>query len=223
MVSSLNCILCDHASLKAIETPSDQRAYLHCPNCDLLFLNPVQRLEGGEERSRYQLHQTKSSDEGYQEFVRPLLERLITLKPEGSQGLDFGAGHQPVFSQYLKESGFEVTCYDPFFWPNEEALKTTYDFIVAVEVVEHFFSPRDEFSRLRGLLHQTGCLLINTEVYRHEIDFDKWYYRRDPTHVAFYSKQTFAWIAEHWAFSRLTIQNRVVCFELDVVEQGESL
>ena len=28
--------------------------------------------------------------------------------------------------------------------------------------------------------------------------FGNWYYKRDPTHIAFYDNNTFSWIAQHY-------------------------
>ena len=33
-----------------------------------------------------------------------------------------------------------------------------------------------------------------------EKKFSKWYYKRDPTHIAFYSSKSFQWIAERIGF-----------------------
>lgn len=37
-----------------------------------------------------------------------------------------------------------------------------------------------------------------TDLYKSDIDFPKWYYKNDPTHVFFYSDEAFKWIQGHW-------------------------
>jgi hypothetical protein len=202
----MKCILCDHSELE----PVLDGAYRHCRRCDLRFLIPERRLSAEVERERYKLHQTAVEDVGYRQFVAPLLERVQELCSLGARGLDYGAGHQPILAEHLRALGFDLTVFDPFFFPDPQALARTYDFVVACEVIEHFFSPQAEFARLRELVGANGALILNTQVYEDGMDFASWYYRRDPTHVSFYSAQTFAWIGQHWNFSDVRVGPRVV-------------
>jgi hypothetical protein len=41
---------------------------------------------------------------------------------------------------------------------------------------------------------------VMTAIITDATDFPSWYYRRDPTHVVFYSTRTFEWIAGHFGF-----------------------
>jgi hypothetical protein len=123
--------------------------------------------------------------------------------------LDYGAGHQPVLSEHLRALGYTMTIYDPYFWPATEALETSYDFVVACEVAEHFFDPAAEFARLRRLVRPAGALLLNTEIYNDGIEFENWYYRRDPTHVVFYSARTLEWIGRRYGFAEVWVKGRV--------------
>jgi SAM-dependent methyltransferase len=95
--------------------------------------------------------------------------------------------------------------FDPFFHPDASVLEESYDFIAASEVAEHLYDPAKEFARLRRLLKPGGRLGIMTERCSHETDFGSWYYRRDPTHVAFYSRETLEWIRDKYAFKELRI------------------
>jgi SAM-dependent methyltransferase len=91
--------------------------------------------------------------------------------------------------------------FDPFFHPDRASLAGVYDFVALCEVIEHLFTPRAELERLRGLLRPGGWLGVMTSLWTDEVDFARWHYRRDPTHVAFYSEATFRWIAEHLGFA----------------------
>ena len=172
--------------------------YAHCPVCDLRFLDPKLHLSSPAEFERYRLHENDIHDDGYRAFLRPAVE-AVKQKP-GASGLDFGCGSDSLAAKMLEEKGFRMRLFDPFFMPDADALATSYDFVVATEVAEHFYDPAKEFRLLRSLIRPGGQLVIMTAIYRDTTDFDSWYYRRDPTHVVFYSSDTFRWIAENTDF-----------------------
>ncbi len=196
----ITCTLCNSKSLSSIRADGKAHAYYHCANCDLRFLNPEFHLSNADEKKRYLTHNNDVEDLGYQKFVTPLLEEIKKLKPAPSSGLDFGAGTGPVLSKLLKESGYDVALYDPYFWPDKSVLNRSYDFVCACEVIEHFYEPKKEFELLKMLLKDRGALGIMTHIFSPAQDFDTWYYRRDPTHVSFYSRRTFEWIGKAYEF-----------------------
>lgn len=177
------------------------RRYFSCPRCDLKFIDPAMRLTPAEEKARYLLHENDASDEGYRSFVKPLHDEIARRVPRGGRGLDFGAGTGPVLADMLVFSGYDVRLFDPFFHPDAGFLDRRYDFIAACEVVEHLYDPNAEFEKLKGLLFRGGLLGLMTSLYDAEIDFARWHYRRDPTHVAFYSRRSFMWVKENLGFA----------------------
>ena len=44
-------------------------------------------------------------------------------------GLDFGCGPGPALADMMQSEGNEMEIYDPFCFPNQDALSKTYDFI----------------------------------------------------------------------------------------------
>ena len=104
----------------------------------------------------------------------------------------------------MRERGFHMTDYDPFFAPDASALLGRYDFVVCTEVMEHLRRPADDFARLNGLLKLGGFLGMMTGVLEDDVSFADWWYRRDFTHIAFYRPETLAWIAQRfdWELSR---------------------
>lgn len=193
-----SCPLCSHQADSFFED------YFHCPNCDLRFLHPKRRLTAQAEKGRYDLHNNNFEDRAYRNFLLPLAEAVRSKIAPGAKGLDFGCGPAPVLAHILDEMGFETKIYDPFFHPAKEALADVYDFICVSEVVEHFYDPRKELKNLHALLQPGGLLAVMTAIYSSKIDFSSWYYRKDPTHVVFYSQATFSWIAQHLNFSTPT-------------------
>jgi len=61
----------------------------------------------------------------------------------------------------------------------------------------------DELRRLRRMLRSGGLLAVMTLLWEEGIDFANWHYRREPTHVAFYSQLTFRWIERFCGFSKV--------------------
>jgi SAM-dependent methyltransferase len=171
------------------------RQYIRCPVCEAVFVHPEHRPDRESERARYDLHNNSPEDDRYVLFLRKLADPLIErLKPE-AEGLDYGCGPTPLLSELLKESRFPTANYDPFFFPVQAALERTYDFITCSEAAEHFHRPHDEFARLNRLLRPGGTLAVMTSFLDGVKDFVNWHYRRDETHVVFYSTKTFRVIA----------------------------
>lgn len=196
------CPLCLSSSV-SLAHQEGSRPYFACAACDLRFLHPSARLSLEQEKVRYLQHNNDITDPEYREFVRPLYEQVREHVPPGATGLDFGSGTGPVLADMLRRGGYEIRLFDPFFQPDAERLLQTYDFIVACEVMEHLFNPSAELRRLRRMLCSGGLLGVMTLLYEEGIDFASWYYRRDPTHVAFYSRATFRWIRRVYGFSRV--------------------
>jgi hypothetical protein len=62
------------------------------------------------------------------------------------------------------------------------------------------------------MLEDNGILAIMTSFLSNIEDFENWYYRRDPTHVVFYSEKTFEVIADQRDWSYEIISKNVVLF-----------
>lgn len=199
------CPLCESEAHEFITN------YFLCGVCDLRFLDPQRRLNRESEKQRYDLHENNFEDPRYREFLRPLAQAVREKLAPPRRGLDFGSGAAPVLADILKQMGFEMFVHDPFFHPDSEVFQRRYDFICASEVVEHLYEPQKEFARLRQSLNGSGLLALMTAVYTPSLDFESWYYRKDPTHVVFYSARTLKWIQQRFLFSWLEIKDdRVV-------------
>lgn len=180
------------------------RRYLECGECRLIHLDPHLRLDPAEELAHYRTHQNDPSDAGYRAFLGRLAQPLACRLPRGAEGLDYGSGPGPTLSLMMEEMGFRTAVYDPYFAPGTQALDHEYDFVTCSEAVEHFSRPGAEFGRLARLLRPGGWLGVMTTIFRDETTFGRWYYARDPTHVAFYRDETMDWLARRysWALER---------------------
>ena len=200
----MKCPLChgDQNSIK--HTKQDGQVYLDCEFCRLIYMDEAYRLSPQQERAHYETHNNDISDVRYQNFVSPIVDYISRHVEKGKLGLDYGAGAGPVVSALLIDQGFEMKLYDPYFWDEHTSLTFRYDFIVSCEVIEHFYSPANEFDRFKFLLNRSGVVAMMTEIYHDEIEFKDWYYHRDPTHVCFYRMETFEWIVRNYNFAKLT-------------------
>jgi len=188
------CILC--GSKKVSFFHKNQRyIYLECPECRLIFANPEERLKHDEEKKRYDHHQNNPDDPGYREFLSRLFEPMIARIPEGSCGLDYGSGPGPTLHLMFKEAGHKMEIFDPFYANKPSVLQQKYDFITCTETAEHFYDPAAEFRKLWGMLKPGGILGIMTLLLDKPEIFSNWHYSRDDTHVAFYRRATFRWLA----------------------------
>lgn len=199
----MNCTLC-----LSLKTKIFEEKYLHCENCDLIFMSHLFRLDTLSEFERYMRHENVVTEPGYQDFVQPLVQSILKEVPADSLGLDFGSGTDSAAGHMLREKGFKVDRYDPYFHPDAAALEKKYDFVLACEVIEHFYHPSNSFEVIKNLLKPGGTFFAMTSIYDSSIDFKSWYYRRDETHVSFYSAKTFEWIQERFKFKALTIASK---------------
>ena len=188
------------------------RLYWRCHGCDLIFLDPSMRLSRVEEKSRYMEHENSVGDPRYVGFLKQLwapMERYMEeFLEKGALGLDFGCGPGPALHQMARQAGYKMDLYDPYFYPFPLPQKATYDFITCTEVVEHLAKPQRGWNQLRGLLNAGGLLGVMTQLYDDVKDFKCWPYRRDDTHISFYSRKTFKYIAHRFGFQMLECQTR---------------
>lgn len=183
-----------------------------CNRCCGIFRPKQTYPTPSDEKYRYEKHNNDVNDKRYQQFVSPITSAILKEFLPEDTGLDFGAGTGPVISKLLKENDYTIHQYDPFFHDNPVLLNEKYDYIVCCEVIEHFYHPHKEFELLKNLLNPRGILYCMTHIYNPDIQFADWYYKKDPTHVFIYQKETFEWIKNQFDFSAITIVDRLIRF-----------
>lgn len=204
------CPLCRIS--KGVPFYQDTREYLCCPVCSLVFVPPQHFLTPEEEKSVYDQHQNSPDDPRYRSFLSRLFIPLSQRLPPGAFGLDFGSGPGATLNLMFEEAGHAMRIYDPFYAPDLHSLQLHYDFITATEVVEHLHHPRLELDRLWSCLKPNGWLGIMTKRVLDQEAFSTWHYKNDPTHVCFFSIETFQWLADHWCATLTILDNDVVLF-----------
>ena len=206
----MQCLLCQN-NVENFRNIGD-REYLKCISCHSIMLNPKDYISEESEKERYEEHNNDVYDKEYQNFASIIVESVLKDYDKKHKGLDFGSGTGPVITKLLRDEGYNIHLYDPFFANYKEKLKQTYDYIVCCEVIEHFHHPTLEFSRLKAMLNPGGSLYIKTSVYDEDIDFDLWYYKNDLTHVFFYHKIALEYIKKYHNFSEMTIIEDMIIY-----------
>lgn len=205
MANNQACPLCFKIA-KEIEGDN----YYLCPQCKGIFLDSRLYLSSKLEKERYREHNNDVNDNRYRRFVSPITKAILNEQTKENIGLDFGAGTGPVISVVLKEKKYNIFQYDPYFFKDEKLLENKYDYIACCEVIEHFNNPYKDFKLLKRLLKPGSSLYIKTYLYNEKIDFKNWRYRKDPTHVFIYQKETFNYIFKKFKFKGLNILDDLI-------------
>lgn len=209
----MSCPLCLHSHIQAYHQDR-RRSYLQCQQCELVFVEPSTLPDAVAEKNEYDLHQNQAEDPGYQQFLSRLADPLNLHLEENSHGLDFGCGPTPLLANLLTKLGnHRMSVFDPFYANDKEVLLQTYDFISCSEAIEHFHRPQREWSSWMQMLKPKGWLGIMTKRVIDKQRFSSWHYKNDPTHVSFFSDNTFAFLASRDGLKLKIISNDVVLMQ----------
>ena len=203
------CPLCHHEETQAY-FEDKVRSYLQCPQCQLVFVAPEQRLSSEREKAFYDLHENDPADAGYRRFLSRVYDPMIERLAPQSYGLDFGCGPGPTLSLMLEEAGHQVALYDIFFHPDKDVLNVTYDFMTATEVIEHLHDPHTVWQQWLNLVKPGGWIGLMTKMVKNVEAFAGWHYKSDLTHVVFFSRETFQFLAERDKLELEFIGNDVI-------------
>ena len=204
----MKCSLCNTALIH-----KKDEFFFDCGTCSALVKDVTQHLTFEEEKAHYECHNNDVHDAGYQKFTAPITDYILNHFSSRDKGLDFGSGTGPVISHMLLQKKYDILPYDPFFAPDTTVLASTYDYILSCEVFEHFRNPKKEIDRLVSMLNPGGALLIMTLLYDNSIDFASWFYKRDPTHIFLYRKETIAFIAQEYRLEITVLDERLIVLE----------
>lgn len=166
------CPLCRHVG-KPDETASvrcnvrrfrDRRfAVWRCARCRSLHCEDVEDLSG-----YYEGYPIRNQELNYfsRAWYRVVLKRLVAAGLRKHHCLlDYGC-NQGLFLRFLQENGYQnCSGFDPYVtrFSSPDVLKPHhYDFVVALDVIEHDIMPRDLFARLVSFMKADGRLCIET-------------------------------------------------------------
>jgi len=203
------CPLCS-ANQTLFYFEDKHRCYFQCSRCELVFVSQEQRLDAVSEKAHYDHHENHPDDQGYRRFLSRLALPLLEKLASDSKGLDFGCGPGPALAQMLREAGHTVALYDIYYQPDADVLEKTYDFVTSTEVIEHLFDPKKIWSQWLNLVKPGGWIGIMTKQVINLEAFSCWHYKSDPTHVCFFSRATFRYLAERDKLELEFIGNDVI-------------
>lgn len=188
--------------------------YYFCNYCKFIFIDAVHIVDPEEEVAVYQQHNNTMENERYvnmfEDFIKKGIDPYLS---QTGKALDFGCGPGPVLATLLKRKGFDVDIYDPYFAPQKIYLNKEYDLITATEVFEHLRYPYEATTLLTEHLKDGGILAIMT-LFHPGGDakaFNNWWYRRDPTHISFYTLETFKVLASLLGLEVLFYDEKNIC------------
>ena len=205
------CTVCKNNKIEFFLNVNDLD-YWQCSLCKATMLNPIHFLSNHKEKKHYLKHNNKIDDIRYRNFLSNLIKPLKNKISINDIGLDYGCGYAPALADILKKDGFNVELYDPLFFKNENMFLRKFNFITCSEVVEHFFNPYEEFNKIDSLLASNSWFAVMTSFMTKDDLFKNWHYRRDPTHVVFYKKVTFKFIANKRNWATIFPSKNIVLF-----------
>lgn len=185
------CKICFQPT-KLYKNPQFSHFYHYCQSCEGIFLDNAFCVDEQHEKKQYDQHHNTLENEGYvhmfEKFLDFFWEDLTCKTPKV---LEFGSGPTPVLSHLLQKRGAIVTCYDKFYHPSDAYKTYTYDLITSTEVFEHLDNPLQTLTLLAQHINSGGYIALMTLFHDNTIEgFWKWWYRRDPTHITFFTPKT---------------------------------
>ncbi len=196
------CKICKGTARKFTDKVFDNDYYL-CKKCGFISKDEKNLLEPKEEFQIYENHENSIEDIKYVEYFKSFLDKaLFKYVTKGEKGIDFGSGPEPVLATILeRDYNCQMDVYDLFYAPEEVYKNKIYDFITSTEVIEHLKDPLKYFRFFNKHLKVGGYLGLMTLLHEGDIDeFLEWHYRRDMTHISFFTKHSLLRIAESTGF-----------------------
>jgi 2-polyprenyl-3-methyl-5-hydroxy-6-metoxy-1,4-benzoquinol methylase len=191
----MKCNICN-TQTASLEDTQLNKVFFHCHTCELIFLDKKFYVSNNDEKNQYDHHNNSLENEGYVKMFNDFLD--FTLEGLHVKSvLDFGSGPTPVLAELLKRRGLHVEHFDKFYQPKKVYENKEYDLITSTEVFEHLENPKEVLNLLRNHLTQNGTISIMTLFHTNkQEDFLKWWYRRDPTHITFFTPKTIETMAK---------------------------
>ncbi len=207
-----SCKICSHSTRLIIDSKSD-KSYYSCSHCDFISIDQKHLLSKEDEEDRYKQHNNTLENEGYVNMLNEFISSsILPFHSTIKTSLDFGCGNTPALAALLKEKGIAVDTYDKFFSSDKVYINKKYDLITATEVMEHLNDPIETIKLLRSLLNDNGILAIMTNFHPcNDKEFLDWWYRRDNTHISFYTLNTIRHLAKAFNIKMIHYDEKNSC------------
>jgi len=172
--------------------------YYRCENCEFLFMDDDALISFDEERAVYDTHENSIENQGYVDMFKNFLDKCVLPFKQKGRLLDYGSGPEPVLIQVInRDYKFETDHYDLHYSPDKVYEGQLYDVIVSTEVVEHIGDPLPVFKLIAKHLKPGGIFAFMTLYHlNNDEHFSDWWYRRDETHISFFTLKTLEYISK---------------------------
>lgn len=192
-MNNKTCPLCK--SNKTLTFSKDRkREYSRCEICSTIFVLPSYYISVEDEVKRYSKHTNSINDDNYIKFLSRITAPIKERVDKNNIGLDFGCGPGPILKSILKE--YQILEFDPNFRNDINIYSKKWDYIISTEVIEHLKNPYEVITKIWDTIISKGYLFLMTQLYSNEIEFKSWYYKGDPTHIVFFTKESFIWLGK---------------------------
>ena len=173
-------------------------AYYRCKKCGFISLDKAFIVDNVREKKHYEKHNNSFECKGYVEMFERFISKAIEpYLSTINSALDFGCGHTAVLAKLLENRGLEMDIYDYYFFPKKLYRDKKYDLITSTEVFEHLENPQEVLNDLVQSLNPNGYIVLMTQFPPSDDElFLKWWYRRDITHIGFFTPNSFEIMAE---------------------------
>ncbi len=209
------CKICQ--SDTSVMTDSKKKlSYYRCVSCGFVYLDDKFIVDKESEKEQYDLHNNSFESVGYVEMFEKFIAKAITPYEENIESaLEFGCGPGPVLAELLRRKGMEVEQYDLYFYPEKVYEGKQYDLITSTEVFEHLKKPIEMLRMLVKHTNDNGYIILMTKFPpADDKEFLAWWYRRDVTHISFFTPKSFEVMAEKVGLKVLkTIDKNIVVFQ----------
>jgi 2-polyprenyl-3-methyl-5-hydroxy-6-metoxy-1,4-benzoquinol methylase len=150
------------------------------------------------EKAHYDKHENSFESLGYVEMFEKFITKAIEPYFETIESaLEFGCGSGPVLAELLRRRGLSVDQYDLYYFPKKVYKGKQYDLITSTEVFEHLQDPISVLTTLVDSLNSNGYIVLMTQFpSADDKAFLDWWYRRDITHISFFTPKSFEIMAE---------------------------
>ena len=203
----MNCIVCN-AKVASFKDTQLDKVFFQCHSCELIFLDKKFYVSCIDEKNQYDHHNNSLENKGYVKMFNDFLDFTLESLHVKSV-LDFGSGPTPVLAELLKRRDLHVEYFDKFYQPEKVYENKKYGLITSTEVFEHLENPKEILNLLKNHLTQSGIISIMTLFHTNkQDDFLKWWYRRDPTHITFFTPKTIETMAKECGLKVLKHDNK---------------
>lgn len=205
-----SCILCNSVNTK--NRIAYNRRFVHCENCGFIF---ALESEHNKKGMGFSGSWSGPGGGGYREYF---LVKMLSNNFDFKKFLLYGTGNTPTFSKLLDKQIDVVGCdidkeviefkrrkhgKNTFFGPDDLPNNKKFDGIIAVEVFEHFYKPKESFELLVRHLNPEGIICGTTNFYLGGSieDSNNQGYMSHKGHVAYWSHESLSFLANMYGLS----------------------